>query len=403
MSSSLNDTNNTNQNEEGQVNLLKAAREYQATNLFIHLETNEKNEKWIQKFLSYPLSSSLSLDSNSSTKNNKMNRHILMKLEKDDSPEIFDLDWTYDSLSKYIHRNREVMVPFVTDETIQYYGSRDTKKYLAIAIVDSSSIIGASSSTSDSSGSSNIDGNMMYIDADNESGIGTGIDIDAGSMEFLSNFRQLASSCSSQMKTQYQFIWMIHDRNKKRTTIWKKFKKRFWKYGNKRGSANKKRNTEEGFLNKFPIEDPKSSPHQLLVLDYPHEIYWTTNSKTVNIENSIPYDSFSISDMERFLNDIQSANVLSTHLNVASVHQNDATIKGLMWLESHRWVLHIHLLLFILSLIMLIPSSTGRMYDVVEIYFWCRCVDPLLCYLGLMELEEEGKQEENNDKKEKVD
>ena len=45
LSSSLNDTNNTNQNEEGQVNLLKAAREYQATNLFIHLETNEKNEE----------------------------------------------------------------------------------------------------------------------------------------------------------------------------------------------------------------------------------------------------------------------------------------------------------------------------------------------------------------------
>ena len=131
---------------KGMSALLKVAREYQSTNSFVHLESNEKNQEWIKKFLSYP-SSSLSSE-RILTYDEVNSRNILMKLERDTRPTILYSDWTFHSLSKYIQQNSETIVPFVTDETVQYYGSRNMKKYLAIAIVDSSNIIGIGSENS---------------------------------------------------------------------------------------------------------------------------------------------------------------------------------------------------------------------------------------------------------------
>lgn len=282
--SSATDGSDSNENE-ALNQLLKVAREFQATNSFFHLETNVKNEHWIKAHASL----------------SKYNGNILLKYEKDLKPTVFRSDWSSNSLKKFIDQNQEIMVPFVNQMNIGAYGFRN--KYLAIAILDPTVL-------------------------------------NSESLNFLSNFRQLAASCTQHISKHYQFVWI----NGKQ-----------WK----------------DFLNKFSI--PLQHSPQLFVLDYPNDIYWTDDSKQ---------RASSKDDMERFLVDILEAKVLSTHLH--SKHDsNIGKFERLMFIANNKWILNVQLALALLSLIMLIPQSAGRIHDFVETYVWRGCIDPILCHLGI--------------------
>jgi thiol-disulfide isomerase/thioredoxin len=270
---------------------MHVAQDFQATNTFVHLETNDMNEAWVGAF---------ELSSQSS-------HNILFKLEKDLKPVFFQSDWSSIALHSFMSQNNEVAVPFVNEMNAGDFGYRD--KYLAIAILDP-------------------------------------IENEDASTAFLSEFRQLASSCSQHINRHYQFVWI----NGKE-----------W----------------NSFLHKYSLS-AKDTP-QLFVLDYPHDIYWT------NPNNS----SDSITEMGGFLLDILETKVLSKHLK--DKHDDDDLYERLVWLTNNVWVLHIQLLFCVFGLTLILPKSIGRVHNCVEIYFLRRCVDPILEYLGLMNYENKKK------------
>lgn len=271
---------------------MQVAQGFHVTNTFVRLEANEMNEAWINAF---------ELSSESS------NNILLFKLEKDLKPVFFRSEWSFIALHNFIEQNNEVAVPFVNGMNVDDFGYRE--KYLAIAILDAS---------------------------ENED----------ASRTFLSEFRQLASSCSHHISRHYQFVWI----NGKE-----------W----------------DSFLHKYSLST-KETP-QLFVLDYPHDIYWTDPNKS----------SHSIMEMERFLRDVLETKVLSK--NLKDKHDDDDLYERLVWLSNNVWVLHIQLMFGVFGLMMILPKSAGRVHDWVEIYFLRRCVDPILEYLGLMNYENKTK------------
>ena len=133
--------------------LMTTARQFQAKNRFIALESNEKNQEWVKSLLP----SSYSKD------------NVLIKFELGTRPKVFRSDWSSLSLEDFIKQNNEVTVPMVHAMNIHTFGLRN--KYVAIAI----------------------------LDLENKH---------QDSTTFLSAFHQFATTSSLHIRNNYQFAWI---------------------------------------------------------------------------------------------------------------------------------------------------------------------------------------------------
>ena len=153
--------------DDNHIDLIqKAARPFQATTSFVHLESNSKNKEWIET-----LTSSL-----------KRSGDFFFKIERGTNPIFYNTEWSVASLSDFINDNKEVTIAYVDDANFDHYAN--LKTYLAIAILD------------------------------------TTVDKNEDSNKFLENFRALALSCSPRIRSKFQFIWIDGQQ-------WKKFLRKF--------------------------------------------------------------------------------------------------------------------------------------------------------------------------------
>ncbi len=331
-------------------NLEEVARHYQDKNTFIALKATPQNDKWMKQY------TSLDDHFNNNKKKNGNRKNILMKIEKDTNPIVFRDFWSKELLRNFIESNREKVVPLVTQHTLYKYGLQG--KNLVIAILD----LERRSSEE------------TIVDATTNEEILPRLS--SSSLTFLSTFRQIASSCPYSLKREYRFVYMVSGRKE---------------------LLPRQRNND-GFLEKFSISLDDSSP-QVLVLDYPNDIYWkfdhknattttTATTTTATTTTTRSSSALSKSNIERFLLDIMRGEILSQNPNILDMN-NKERIHGLdynyfKYLEENQWILDLRIAICLIGLALLIPQSNGKVSDLVEHYIWGGLIDPLLCHFGLM-------------------